>query len=264
MFTNFQFDKEFASDYGLLVCTFNNTGTETVSSGSTLTFNTKSSFGSDEFNLFGVQYDNPYTATFQLVKNPCLNSQTSTITPDEYSQINKWLTRKNFCEFRINEIGYENIVFFGSFNIQAIKIAGMIKGIECTFTSSAPYAYDEEVTSVLSGKDFTIYSFSDEIGEICPDVEIIINEDGDLRISNSLDDEALVINSCTKGEVLSINPKSKIITSSLMQHDQQIANDFNFNYIKICNNYDNNLNHYKASLDITMTIKYRPVRKIGI
>ena len=49
MFTDFQYGDELASDYGLCVVKFDSSsgGSETISSGSTLTFNTVKSVGQD-------------------------------------------------------------------------------------------------------------------------------------------------------------------------------------------------------------------------
>ena len=52
MFTDFQYGDELASDYGLYVVKFDSSsgGSETISSGSTLTFNTVKSVGQDISN----------------------------------------------------------------------------------------------------------------------------------------------------------------------------------------------------------------------
>ena len=78
--------------------------------------------------------------------------------PEEYGAINRWLKRKTFDQFKINKEGYENIRFYGTFNVQAVKINEDIYGIECTFTSNAPYGFAKERTHTFSNvKSFYIY-----------------------------------------------------------------------------------------------------------
>ena len=65
MFTDFQYGDELASDYGLYVVKFDSSsgGSETISSGSTLTFNTVKSVGQDISELYGSTYDEDYPFT---------------------------------------------------------------------------------------------------------------------------------------------------------------------------------------------------------
>lgn len=151
MFTDFQYGDELASDYGLYVVKFDSSsgGSETISSGSTLTFNTVKSVGQDISELYGSTYDEDYPFTIQLCRldNHC---NPIPLMPEEYGAINRWLNRKTFDQFKINKEGYENIRFYGTFNIQAVKINDDIYGIECTFTSNAPYGFAKERTHTFS------------------------------------------------------------------------------------------------------------------
>ena len=84
MFTDFQFGDNFASDFGLMVATFDSSGgVETVSSGSTLTFNTVKSVGQDISELYGSTYDEDYSFTIQLCRldNHC---NPIPLMPEEY------------------------------------------------------------------------------------------------------------------------------------------------------------------------------------
>lgn len=195
MFTDFQYGDELASDYGLYVVKFDSSsgGSETISSGSTLTFNTVKSVGQDISELYGSTYDEDYPFTIQLCRldNHC---NPIPLMPEEYGAINRWLNRKYYEEFKINKEGYENIRFYGSFNIPAIKINDEIYGIECTFNSNAPYAFAKERTHTFSNvKSFYIYDDSDEVGEIYPYTVITCNEAGNLTITNSADNELCIM-----------------------------------------------------------------------
>ena len=104
MFTDFQYGDELASDYGLYVVKFDSSsgGSETISSGSTLTFNSVKSVGQDVSELYGSTYDENYSFTIQLCRldNHC---NPLPIMPEEYGAINRWLNRKTFDQFKINK-----------------------------------------------------------------------------------------------------------------------------------------------------------------
>lgn len=263
MFTDFQYGTEMLSDYGLTVCSFDRAnGLKTVSPGSQLTFNTVKTAGSSQFHLFGAQYNDVYTASFQCCKMDG-KKVLMPISAEEFSQLNRWLNRRDcFQEFKINAEGYGNIRFYGSFNIQAVLIEDRIWGLECSFTSNAPFAYGEEQCFQLTGKQFTIFDSSDEIGECYPYTEIICLESGDLELQNTLDNEILVLKNCTANEKITIDHAHKLIRSSNGAHD--LANDFNYNFIKIINRYGERNNVFSSSLPLNMTLKYSPVRKVGL
>jgi len=273
MFTDFQYDDKLASDFGLTVVTFDSSsgGSETVSTGSNLTFNSIQAAGQDEFENFGATYSEAYSCNFQLCKID--NCTPAIITPEEYGEINRSQStslaelKVTLCDALLlllesNENNYENIRYFGSFNIQAIKIRNEIYGIDCTFTSNAPYAFSDEIVYYFSGKSFNIYDDSDEIGEIYPYIEITCNTSGNLTISNSLDDEILEILNCSENETIIIDNKHKIIRSNNESHN--ITDDFNYNYLKIINTYENRQNDYTSSLDVNMIIKFSSRKKVGI
>lgn len=262
MFTDFVYANETLSDYKLMVCSFNSdNGAQTVSSGSNLTFNTSKSVGRNESLFTGTQYTEDYTATFQCCKVDSCDSPLK-IEAEEFSQISRWLNRNDgFHEFKTNEQGYENIRYFGSFNVQAIKVGGIIYGLELSFTTNSPYAFADKMKISYSGKSFALFDTSDEIYEIYPDVIITCNESGNLSIQNSLDDEIFKINNCTAGEVITINGLSRDITAS---NAHNVANDFNYNYLKIVNTYADRLNKFTSNLDVVITFEYSPIRKVGI
>ena len=263
MFTDFLYDNESASDYELLVCRFDSAnGAETVSVGSNLTLNTVKPVGRNESSVFGSQYNEDYTATFQCCKVDKYNRPLE-IAAEEFSQISRWLNRNDgIHEFKINGNGYENIRFFGTFNAQAIKVNDVIYGVECTLLTNSPYAFADGMNIVLSGKQFSLYDSSDETYEIYPDVKITCNESGNLAIENSLDDEIFEIDNCVNGEVITINGTNRVISSSVATHN--VVDDFNYNYIKVVNTYRNRINEFTCSLDVTIEFQYSPIRKVGI
>ncbi len=259
--TNFQYADEYASDYQLKVCSFDTTGLETVLSGSEFSAEQVNIVGTDEFVIINNDYSSSISFKFQTCKinNNCTPEE---ITAEEFSKINRWTNRKESHKFKCDKSGYENIYFLGRFNIQEIKINDIIYGVEFTFISDYPYAFMDEIAQEFSGKEFMVYNHSDEIGDLYPYTTITCNEAGNLTLTNTMDNEIFELKNCSKGEVITIDNKNMVITSSNLNH--RLYDDFNFNYIKLCNTYEERRNIFTSSLNINMEIKYSPIRKVGI
>lgn len=259
---NFQYDNEYASDYQLMICFFNEvSGVDITDSGSQLSNEQVKIVGTDEFLTINNNYSAPLSFVFQTCKmdNNCSPIE---ITPEEFSNINRWVNRKESHKFKIDKNGYEGIYFLGRFNIKAIKINNIVYGVEFTFTSDYPYGFADQITQSYSGKEFMVYNHSDEIGYLSPITIITCNEAGTLRITNDMDNEIFELTDCIANEVITIDNKNMVITSNNLNH--KLYNCFNYNYIKLCNTYNERRNNFTSTLNINMEIKYSPVRKVGI
>lgn len=106
----------------------------------------------------------------------------------------------------------------------------------------------------------SINDTSYEEGYIYPYVEIIIKEDGDLKIYNSIENRDTYIANCVDGEVITMD--YPIIQSSKISHN--IQNDFNWNFFRIANTYKKSRNDLIVSLPCTIKIKYSPIVKVGL
>lgn len=260
--TNFQYDQEYASDYQLTVCSFSDSGgVENAPGGSEFSADQIKITGTDEFAIITSDYASALLFTFQACKIDA-NHSPAEISAEEFSKINRWVNRKESHKFKIDSAGYEHIYFMGRFNIQAVKIKGILYGIEFTFISDYPYGFMDEITNTYSGKEFMVYNHSDETGDIYPYTVIKCLESGDLRIVNSMDSEEFELKNCSVNEIITVDNKHRVITSSDSNHD--LNEDFNFNYIKLCNTYGERRNNYTSSFNIEMEIKYSPIRKVGI
>ena len=69
--TNFIFDNESLSDYGMIVCTFGDNN-ETSWSGGDITFNIQKAPSSDVQTFYTSSAETPLSCTFDICKNPCL------------------------------------------------------------------------------------------------------------------------------------------------------------------------------------------------
>ena len=106
----------------------------------------------------------------------------------------------------------------------------------------------------------SINDTSYEEGYIYPYVEITVNEDGNLKIHNSIENRETYIANCKAGEVITMD--YPIIKSSLSSH--KIQNDFNWNFFRIANTYEKSRNDLTISLPCTIKIKYSPIVKVGL
>lgn len=271
---NFEYAGEQLSDYGMIICSFDSGGVETVSSGSDITFNQVSVANGNRFLLSSSIYEQTLQCTFQICKNPCLaDSQNEMMfTVAEISSIQRWLCRKNqYYRFKLNQEGYEDIYWNGTFSVKEIQICGQVYGLELTLYTDAPFGYQDEISisedASLPYDSFDIYDTSDEEGYIYPKVEIEIkNPYGcNFWLQNSMDSSRpIIINNCSYGEILTLDGENHIITSSVSHPN--LTNDFNYVFPRILNTYGETKNKFilgqQSICKITMT--YSPIRKVGL
>ena len=127
----------------------------------------------------------------------------------------------------------------------------------------------EELVSVIDNNkvDNLVYNGSHSIndtsyeeGYIYPHMEIIINQSGDLNIYNAIENRNTYIGNCIAGEVITLD--YPIIQSSVSSHN--IQNNFNWNFFRIANTFENSRNDLIISIPCTIKIEYSPIVKIGL
>ena len=99
-----------------------------------------------------------------------------------------------------------------------------------------------------------------EEGYIYPQMEITIKADGDLTIHNSIENRETYIANCKINEVITFD--YPIIKSSDSSHN--IQNDFNWNFFRVANTYENSRNDLVVTLPCSIKIKYSPIVKVGL
>lgn len=272
-FTNFEYAGEKLSDYKMMVCKFDSSGgLETVSSGADVTFQQIRPGGANHFQLYASTYESALSATFQICKNPFFAEKQAEpfLSVEEVSALQRWLCRKDrYHRFKINQEGFEHIYWNGTFSSRQIALNGQIIGLELTLYTDAPFAYMDEVSveyHCTADTPFDFYDNSDEITDLnhplFPDMEITLLTDGDFKLENSMDHKIMKLNHCKANEIISIDGKNQIISSSLPSHD--LANDFNYFFPRIINTYETRCNTFTPNLDCGIKIIYSPIRKIGL
>ena len=264
--TDFEYDGLLLSDFGCIMCSFESTGLETVTNGSNITFNTSPIFKGSKHVLTDTKYDECLTTTFEICKNPCLTDEFNDMkfTIEEVANMTRWLNRKEFLKFKLIKEGYENIYFEGSFNVNRKLLGSDVVGFELTLTTNRPFGMYEPIKKtfkITKNNQIEIFKdISDEIGFIYPKVEITCNTNGTLKIHNAIEDRDTIIKNCKSGEVITM--EYPIISSSLSSH--AIQNDFNFNFFRVANTYQERGNKLTFSIPCTMKIFYQPIRKVGV
>jgi len=268
---DFEYDGQFLSDYGFSICDFGSQSDfNTTSAGSEISFKTVSRHGGKEYGLAGTFYDECITSTFNICKDPC-NYHDLSITNDEYRDLMRWLNRREFLRFRLVETEEEHVTCYydASFNVQKIMFNRELYGLELTMTTNRPFGYGERVKETFNMTNSTthyyMHDLSDEIGHIYPTLKITLGASGNLTLTNHTLNCAMIIKNCTTGEVINIDGSTHIITSSLNTaqnpNAHKIYNDFNFEYFKIGNTFDNRKNDMTASISCQVEISYNPIIK---
>lgn len=262
---DFEYDGQYLSDYGFIICDFNgSSGADSISAGSALTFNKVSRFGGKLHSLTSTQYDECITTTFDICKDPDVYDDME-ITGDEFRDLMRWLNRREFLKFQIHdsELDYETCYFEASFNIEKIKIHEVTYGLRLNMETNKPFGYgiEQRVKWTFHDVDASrlLSDISDEIGSIYPSLTITCGADGDLQIYNDFNGCTTEIKNCTNGEVITIDGDTQIISSSLSTH--KVYEDFNYEFFKIGNTYNNRNNRISVSKACTLEIRYTPIIK---
>lgn len=263
---DFEYDGKRLSDFGFIICEFDKSGSgfEMISAGSNLSFNTVQIDNGKYFSLQSVKYDECISATFGICKNPDLFDEQE-VTNDEYRDLIRWLNRRSFnkLSFMIQDEIRDACYYNASFNVEKVKVADKLVGLNLSMITDKPFGYGEQITNVIKVMDiddeYLISDISDEIGYVYPDVTIIVRGNGNLRISNSFMDTDVVINKCFTNEVITMHGKEQLIETNRTSH--KINNDFNFEFLKIGNDYNNRFNILKFNLPCEVSITYNPIIK---
>ena len=260
---DFKYGERTLSSFGFIVCRFDSGGLETID-GAEISFNTVSILNGQKHHLISAQYENCLSSTIQICKHSC-SKGIEKITPIEYREIMRWLSQKSFRKFKPLDEEHIDIYYEAACtNVNRIELDGKLIGLELNLITNSPHAFKEPRTIIIKNleKDgqHNIHDISHEEGYIYPYTEIIVNEDGNLNIYNAIENRNTYIANCVANEVITMD--YPVIQSSVSSHN--IQNDFNWNFFRIANTYDNSRNDLTISLPCTIKITYSPIVKVGL
>lgn len=265
---DFEYDGQYLSDYGFIICHFDAaSGANVADAGSKITFNKVSRNHGKSYSLTSTRYGECIQTVFDICKNPDLYDDSEReISNDEYRHLMRWLNRREFLKFQVlyEETDERDICCYNaSFNVDKIKIAEKLYGLRLTMESDKPFGYGEEQVVSWDFSDPSVSKVlndvSDEIGCTYPNIKITCNANGDFSICNKTEDCTMEIKNCSVGEIITIDGETQTIATTYNGHD--ISNDFNYGFLKIGNTIDNRKNEISVSQPCRIEIRYRPIIK---
>lgn len=264
--TDFIFDGEYLSDYGFMICTFNNDGLETRSNGSVVQFDTVPNTSGSKNNKYGSKYGDPLSATISICLGCEYINTHPKVTQDDVSSIMRWLSRKdNYHTITfLHDDVLADIEYQVKIDVSNHYFGGEIIGFELTITTDKPYAYlsqDDTVISFSANGTYSLEDISDVVGEVYPDLEITMKQNGDFHLTNSQTNETTIITGCTNGEVIKIYGENRIITSTVLT---SLPRRFNYVFPRIANTYLERENIFTVTSACDVKIKWKPIKQIGL
>lgn len=269
---DFEYNGELLSDYDCMICSFDSSS-DTVDVGNNITINSVRVPNNDKHMSVGSSYEEPLVVPFSICPAyKCKGEKVieGVLNDEKINEIMRWLNRRGYYKFVpiYDDNSFEEVFYYGTFNLELVKFGDKPVGFNLTLNTNAPYGFIEnnvkEYTFDEDNKSLTIFDMSDEVGVVYADVTIKCLGDGDLILKNSLDeDNNISIKNCLSDEVITLYGEQKIITSSRASHNT-LYNDFNYNYVRIKNTYDDNKNIFTSNIDCEISISYYPIRKVGI
>lgn len=260
--TDFIFDNKRASDFGLMIGSFNG-GIETASGGE-IEFSVIKAPNQDKYDFYGAAINSVLTWNFSLLKNPCTNNADDMyFTQYEERQIAKWLLKQDgYKYFRFEQEGYEDIFYRVQINMSPHQVCGRTAGFDLTVISDCGYGYSQEFThhfTLNKENPINLTINNDTNSYILP--YITLNGNGSFYISNDSDSAQNITNAKS-------TKFSNVTGTITMDSDKDMItgisspNDFSWYFLRLVNGVNNITTD---SVDnIALQITYREPRRVII
>lgn len=267
---NFEYDGKLLSDYGFIVCHFDDSGgLNTSEAGSEINFEMASAHSGKRNYVVGTEYTGCLSTKFQICKEPGSHTDEEMfITADEFRHLSRWLNRREYLWFHAFDWcdpEMQRPWVRATFKLSRIDIGDETVGVELEMTTDSPFGYGDEIIKelVFENGDLTktIEDISDEIGDIYPTLTVVCGDDGKLTLTDDITGCSCEVENCHDGEELYFSGDSMVITTDHLTHKNTLANDFNYDFFRIGNTMDTRLNTITASMPCTIELRYRPIRK---
>ena len=237
---------------------------ETVDTDSQRNFNSVTTYLGKYHPFTVATYDDALVMRFSIVKNPC-QDEDGEISLSDMVYLKRWLSRPTPHVLRFSDPEYSDVYWEGSFNLSEIHLGGKRVGVELTFTCNRPYGIrdvDEVTGSVDAGGSFVIYDASDDEGYLYPELKITCKQGGTLQLTNSFDGRVTEVKNVENNEVITFSPTLQITSSS--DTHKTLMDDFNFEFLRIGNDFRTNKNEITSSISCDYSYVYKPAAKVVI
>lgn len=258
--TKFTYNGRSCDEYGLFVGEFEETSTGKMGVVHQTDLITARSNKNNEFNIIAQPYSSPLSFEMKIFNKDSVN-----ISQEQERAIKKWLLQRGqYHWFSMIDQRYGNIHLKANIHSpENIRVGNNIVGMSFRVSASTPYGYSEIIEQEFKVTDsvniFNLYVDNDEDIWLYPDMTIQMLSDGNLEISNSLDDSKNIfkIENLKTNEIITINGSLPLICSSL---NADIFNNFSKVWLRIADG-DNVIT---VSNNCIITLTYREIRKVGI
>lgn len=273
---DFEYAGELLSGFGFIIGELGGSGDEdTVSAGSEITFNKVPRRYGAKNGLAGTKYSECITATFSIVKDPCKTDDFE-ISDDECRNLMRWLNRREFLPFQAyGDAGErESCWFNASFNAERVTFDDKVVSMKLTMETDAPYGFGQKITlkkALAANESILVHDFSDEVGNLRPDVTIVVlaNHDDAIVYNHMTDDPQLWsggmrFDRVFQNETIEIHGDTQIVESFIQVEPAEYtpaAERFNYKFLEIGNTFYDRNNEIFVSFPCEITISYTPIIK---
>ena len=257
----FHFDGHNLSDFGCIICNFENNDGITVEGGNIEYITTKTP-NSNKNSQVGNEYADPYRFTFSIMKSVCqANHGEDYFTIPEQAEILKWLVKENgYGIFYFDGDDIQDICYFAYIDAMPHYINDCVYGFDLTVTTNAPCGFTTEYKKIYTiGKSQSIplMVHHDVLRYCYPQVTITATSNiSELTIRNSADkflNSTLRIKNISNGKTIIIDNENGQISG--INYDY-----FNWVFFRLVDG----INNLEIVSDGTfqLEIKYRETRRI--
>lgn len=255
-----------SSDYGLIVGTFSYSGESEDDIGMSIS-TIEEHIGYNPVPVYlGQKYSDKLKLQITLIKNPCIFYDNLLFSEKDCRSILRIFTGMKgyqWMKLLTQELD-EDIWYRARTNSISYKrvdghIVGLIINMECD--SCFAWSKEYEITvHTEANQPFYIYNNSDDLNNyVYPIVDIVSSSAGTISVTNKSDCSWLSkIKNIKQNEKITIDSAHQIISSNL-QHDL-LLNDFNLGWFRLIPNK----NEYISNSNLTISMKYRVPRKVGV
>lgn len=254
------------SNYGLMLASFDDGAKNTDEELGMDTGTTEEFISDNPVPVYiGYKHSNKLKPTLTIVKDVNIDKK-DYFTEHECREVLRQLTGYHgYKTMQIQCYALDELLFF---NIRVIsvsyrKIKGRVCGIilECECDSQFAWSKDYKYSfNTNPEKNLVFHNTSDDLYHyLLPEVTITSQNDiPELRIKNIADNEwCTIINDIRAGEIITMDSKHEIITSS--DKERLISNDFNMHFIRLVSGR----NEFEINESIKISFNYKVPRKVG-
>jgi len=252
------------SDYGMVLASFEYTGVSDDNLGMTRS-TIEEYLGDSPIPVYlGDKYTDKLRPQITFVKDPKMYSGNAMyLSEKECRNVFRTMTGIHGYQWLkvINDDDEDDIWFRAKINdVNVKRVNGKVAGIILMMECDSCFGWSSETNIELSftaNTPIRIHSNTDDLHNyICPVVTIKARTSGNLIITNITDNWITEIKNVRANEVITIDSKNEIISSSI-SHDL-LLNDFNLNWMRLLPDE----NEIKINQNAYVTFTYRVPRKV--